>query len=109
MLVGVASDLSRWPDVAQAASALVKTQSDDPTLTPKTLARRRGWSLRHVQAVTQSVGTNPSEMIRTSRLVRARARLDDPAQLTERSPRSPISRVSARSAPSTRCSVTSSG
>ncbi|ORI12866.1 hypothetical protein BJD99_01740 [Rhodococcus sp. 1163] len=80
MLVGVASDESRWPDVAQSASALVKTQSDDPTLTPKTLARRLGWSLRHVQAVTQSVGTNPSEMIRTSRLVRARARLDDPAQ-----------------------------
>jgi AraC-like DNA-binding protein len=70
-----ASDAS---DVARAAADLVRTQSDDPTLTPASLAARLGWSLRHVQAVTRDLGTTPAEMIRRERLTRARARLRDP-------------------------------
>ncbi|QGG42903.1 helix-turn-helix domain-containing protein [Aeromicrobium yanjiei] len=71
----------RWPELAQAAVALVRAQSDDPTLTPSSLARRLGWSLRQVQSVAQAAGTTPSEMIRSTRLARARARLDDPAEV----------------------------
>lgn len=80
LIATLGSDVGRWPGVAQSAFEYVHAQSDDPTLTPVTLARRLGWSVRHIQAVLASVETTPSDLIRTSRLNRAKARLDDPAQ-----------------------------
>ncbi|GAA2073381.1 hypothetical protein GCM10009821_09580 [Aeromicrobium halocynthiae] len=65
--------------VARSAGDVVREQSDDPGLTPASLAERMGWSLRLVQTVAQKAGTTPSAMIREARLERARARLEDPA------------------------------
>ncbi len=70
---------SSWSQVARSTADLIRAQSDDPTLTPATLAERLGWSLRHVQAVTNDLDTTPSRMIRAARLERAHARLRDPA------------------------------
>lgn len=79
MLAALGSEESRWPDVAQAALEFVRVHSDDQGLTPAVLAHSLGWSVRHVQIVLASVGTTPSDLIRTSRLARARKRLTDPA------------------------------
>lgn len=70
---------SDWSQVARSTADLVRAQSDDPSLTPATLADRLGWSLRHVQVVAHDLGTTPSDMIRAARLERAHTRLRDPA------------------------------
>lgn len=62
-----------------AVTDVVRDHSDDPDLTPASLALRLGWSLRHVQAVVQDSGTTVSTLIRNARLARARLRLLDPS------------------------------
>lgn len=56
----------------------VRRTSDDPALTPTTLAARLGWSVRAVQVATERAGTTPSAVIRDARLQRAMHRLRDP-------------------------------
>lgn len=75
LLAALEPDIPRWPEVAHSAFAVVRAHSDDPALTPTTLAHRLGWSLRHVQAVLATVDTTPSDLIRECRLARARSRL----------------------------------
>ncbi|MDX8151739.1 AraC family transcriptional regulator [Patulibacter brassicae] len=65
-------------DLAAAALAEARRRSDDPSLTPATLADALGWSLRQVQAALQLRGTTPAAAIRTARLLRAHARLAAP-------------------------------
>lgn len=67
------------PSLAVVAASLVRRRSDDPDLTPTTLASDLGWSLRHVQAILAAHETTPARMIRDARLERAAARLRDPA------------------------------
>lgn len=64
--------------IARAAGELIRLESDDPTLTPASLSRRLGWSLRQVQVAVESTGTTLSVLIRLRRLSRAHTRLDDP-------------------------------
>ncbi|PBI91902.1 Transcriptional activator NphR [Rhodococcus erythropolis] len=55
----------------------VRENAHDPNLTGAVVARRLGWSLRHVQAQLQRIGTSPSDLIREERLALARLRLQD--------------------------------
>ncbi|WP_169914574.1 AraC family transcriptional regulator [Rhodococcoides yunnanense] len=82
----LASLMGRRKDREQHASSLpteaaeiVRRRSDDPDLTPRTLASQLGWSPRHVQTALAAAGTTPSRMIRHARLERAAERLRDPA------------------------------
>lgn len=67
------------PSLPTMAAEIVRRCSDDPDLTPTTLASQLGWSPRHVQAALAADGTTPSRMIRDARLKRAATRLRDPA------------------------------
>jgi AraC-like DNA-binding protein len=78
MFAALGTAESAWPDIAEAASEFVRVHSDDPALTPAALAHGLGWSIRHVQVVLAAVGSTPSDLIRASRLARARERLNDP-------------------------------
>ncbi|MGI1845476.1 helix-turn-helix domain-containing protein [bacterium SGD-2] len=64
--------------VAEAARAYVDERSDDPDLTPASMARELGWSLRQLQLALRTAGTTPAELLRARRLDRARSRLEDP-------------------------------
>ncbi|MDM7490184.1 AraC family transcriptional regulator [Rhodococcus sp. GXMU-t2271] len=64
--------------VAAAAHAYVDERSDDPDLTPASMARDLGWSLRQLQLALRAAGTTPAELLRNRRLDRARSRLEDP-------------------------------
>ncbi|MFD5812487.1 AraC family transcriptional regulator [Rhodococcus aetherivorans] len=64
--------------VAAAARAYVDERSDDPDLTPASIARDLGWSLRQLQLALRTAGTTPAELLRNRRLDRARSRLEDP-------------------------------
>lgn len=64
--------------MAEAARAYVDERSDDPDLTPASMARELGWSLRQLQLALRTAGTTPAELLRARRLDRARSRLEDP-------------------------------
>ena len=61
-----------------AVRRFVRANAHDPMLTGARVAAQLGWSLRHIQAQLQRVGTTPSDLIREERLVLARLRLQDP-------------------------------
>ncbi|NMN93971.1 helix-turn-helix transcriptional regulator [Antrihabitans stalactiti] len=63
--------------LVSAIRRVVRENAHDPDLTGAGVAKRLGWSLRHVQAQLQRAGTTPSELIREERLALARLRLQD--------------------------------
>jgi AraC-like DNA-binding protein len=60
-----------------AIRRFVRANAHDPNLSGAVVATRLGWSLRHVQAQLQRIGTTPSDLIRDERLSLARLRLQD--------------------------------
>jgi transcriptional regulator GlxA family with amidase domain len=58
----------------------ISTYSDDPSLTPTTLAAQLGWSVRYVsKALREIYDTSPAALLRATRAERARQRLFDPS------------------------------
>lgn len=57
--------------VEQAVRGYVARHAYDPDLTPASLARSLGWSLRQIQLALQKSGTTASELIRSTRITRA--------------------------------------
>ncbi|TQF68579.1 AraC family transcriptional regulator [Rhodococcus spelaei] len=68
----------RLGSIAHRARLYVAEHSDDPAVTPQTMARELGWSLRQLQLALHTAGTTPAGMLRDQRLDRARSRLQDP-------------------------------
>ncbi|MEV5850567.1 helix-turn-helix domain-containing protein [Streptomyces sp. NPDC051985] len=69
------------PDTLAAVDAAVRDyvrrHAADPALTPGTIARSLGWSLRQVQLALHRTGTTPAGLLRTARLDLAHRLLRD--------------------------------
>lgn len=57
--------------VEHAVREYVARHASDPELTPRSVARSLGWSVRQVQLSLQRAGTTTSDLIRTTRLTQA--------------------------------------
>jgi AraC-like DNA-binding protein len=57
--------------VEQAVRKHVARHACDPDLSPASLARSQGWSLRQIQLALQQSGTSASELIRSTRITHA--------------------------------------
>jgi AraC-like DNA-binding protein len=57
--------------VELAVREYVARHAYDPDLTPRTVARSLGWSVRQVQLALQRAGTTTSDLIRSTRVTRA--------------------------------------
>lgn len=57
--------------VEHAVREYIARYGSDPDLTPSTVARSLGWSVRQVQLALQRAGTTTSDLIRSARLTRA--------------------------------------
>ncbi|MGY2093591.1 helix-turn-helix domain-containing protein [Nocardia gipuzkoensis] len=64
--------------LARAAQVYIAERSDDPSVTPTSIAAYLGCSLRQLQLALQTIGTSPAQLLRDHRLDRARRRLQDP-------------------------------
>lgn len=66
-------------DVESMARRHVRAHADDPRLSPHTMARSLGWSLRQVQLALRQSRTTPTKLIKDERLALARERLRSPS------------------------------
>jgi AraC-like DNA-binding protein len=75
LLLSCALDHGGLPDtlhsVERAVREYVALHACDPELTPSTVARSLGWSVRQVQLALQRAGTTTSDLIRSARLTSA--------------------------------------
>lgn len=58
--------------VEQAVRNYVARHACDPALTPASVARSLGWSIRQIQLAFQGTGTTTSDLIRLTRIIRAK-------------------------------------
>ncbi|MEV0295460.1 helix-turn-helix domain-containing protein [Nocardia sp. NPDC050710] len=73
-----APDLSGLEALARAARTYVDNHSDDPSVTPDSIAAHMNCSLRQLHKALGVVQTTPALLLRHTRLARARRRLEDP-------------------------------
>jgi AraC-like DNA-binding protein len=75
LLVACAPDRGGLPDtlhsVERAVREYVALHACEPELTPSTVARSLGWSVRQVQLALQRAGATTSDLIRSTRLANA--------------------------------------
>ncbi len=77
-VIGLLADVANdEPTLAQLVRQEVATHFADPDLSTSKIAGRLGWSPRRVQLEMQRAGTTVTNLIRSERLERARAVLDD--------------------------------
>ena len=75
LLYACALDRGGLPDtldsVEHAVREYVARHSSEPDLTPRSVARALGWSVRHIQLALQRAGTTTADLIRSTRVSRA--------------------------------------
>ncbi|OBA64478.1 hypothetical protein A5647_02030 [Mycobacterium sp. 1100029.7] len=70
-MVGRGAGPDTLDSVGEAVREYVAQHAGDPDLTPTKVARSLGWSVRQIQLALQRAGTTTSDLIRSTRLVRA--------------------------------------
>lgn len=70
------SELSRLERLAQEVMVYIEVNSDDPTVTPDSIAMHFCCSLSQLHKALRTVRTTPARMLRETRLKRARRRLE---------------------------------
>ncbi|MFI6172374.1 AraC family transcriptional regulator [Nocardia sp. NPDC051052] len=70
--------LDRLASIAKDAATYVQKTSDDPAITPHSVADHLGCSRRQLELALRTTDTPPAQLIREARLKQARRRLQDP-------------------------------
>ncbi|WP_191093855.1 AraC family transcriptional regulator [Nocardia colli] len=72
----------RLASIAKDAATYVRKYSDDPTITPLSVADHLGCSRRQLELALRTTNTPPARLIREARLQQARRRLQDPLNVS---------------------------